>query len=59
MSGEDNDIYVFDGFPPKAEKTLHVHSNFVNKLAFNNDGSLFVSASSDKNLTLFDGKSLE
>jgi WD40 repeat protein len=59
MAGENYDIYVFDGFPTKTEKTIHGNQNFVNKLAFNQSGSFFVSASADKNLTLYDGKTLE
>ena len=32
LSGENYEIYVFDGVPFKHTKTIHVHSNFVNKI---------------------------
>lgn len=39
MAGEDFDIYVYDGVPFKHAKTLKGHSNFVNKVAYNKDGT--------------------
>ena len=38
MGGEDYQIYVFDGVPFKHVKTIQAHSNFVNKIAFREDG---------------------
>ena len=39
MAGEDYDVYVFDGVPFKSVKILHTIQTFVNKVAFNKDGS--------------------
>ena len=50
---------MFDGVPFKAVKTLHSHTHFVNGLAFNRDGSMFVSVSSDKSIILHDTATLE
>lgn len=48
MSGENYDLYVFDGFPAKQFKTVRNHTNFVNKVKFNSDGTRLVTVSSDK-----------
>lgn len=59
MGGENQDIFVFDGVPFKPAKTLHSHTHFVNQLVFNQDGSQFVSVSSDKTIVLHDSNTLE
>lgn len=59
MGGEGMEIYVYDGVPFKFTKTLNVHSNFINQVAFNKSGSHFVSVSGDKSIVLHDTNSLE
>jgi WD repeat-containing protein 61 len=59
LSGENQEVYVFDGVPFKHAKTLRAHTNFVNKVAFRQDGKVFVSVSSDKTIVVYDTESLE
>jgi|LauGreDrversion4_2_1035121.scaffolds.fasta_scaffold175369_2 WD40 repeat protein len=60
LSGENNEVYVFDGVPFKHAKTINQHTNFVNKVAFRpTDGAVFVTVSSDKSIILHDSESLE
>jgi len=59
MSGENQEVYVFDGAPFKHAKTLKHHTNFVNKVLFNENGSLFASVSSDKTIVIYNTETLE
>ncbi|CDW71723.1 wd repeat-containing protein 1 [Stylonychia lemnae] len=59
MGGENQELFVYDGVPFKAVKTLYPHSNFVNKVVFSPEGKKFVSASSDKSLVIHDTETLE
>jgi hypothetical protein len=38
MAGEGYEIYAFDGVPFKHFKTIQPHTNFINKIAYNQDG---------------------
>lgn len=58
-AGEGNEIYAFDGVPFKPFKTISPHTNFINRIAYNQDGSQFVSVSSDKTIIVHDTQTLE
>ncbi len=53
---EDNNILFHQGPPFKFEKTISVHTKFVNSVRYNKDGSLFASVGSDQKVFIFDGK---
>lgn len=59
LGGEGNDMYAFDGAPFKHVKSIHAHSNFVNRVLFRPDGKQFVSVSSDKSVIIFDSETME
>ena len=59
LSGENNEIYLFDGAPFKHTKTITQHTGFVNKVAFRPDGKVFVTVSSDKSIVLHDTETME
>ena len=59
LSGENQEVYVFDGVPFKHAKTITQHTNFVNKVAFRPDGKVFVTVSSDKTIILHDSETLD
>lgn len=59
ISGENYDLYIYDGAPFKHVKTITSHTNFVNKVAFSLDGSHFVSVSSDKSIVIYNSETLE
>ena len=59
LSGENQEVYVFDGVPFKHTKTINLHTNFVNKVAFRPDGKVFVTVSSDKIIAFHDADTLE
>jgi WD40 repeat protein len=59
ISGEDQEVYVFDGVPFKHAKTISQHTSFVNRVTFRPDGKVFVTVSSDKSIVLFDSETLE
>ncbi|KAH3760288.1 WD40 repeat protein 2 [Pelomyxa schiedti] len=54
--GEDAGVNFFDGPPFRFKKAFKEHTRFVNALKFSPDGSKFISASSDKKVFIFDGK---
>ncbi|KAJ6765009.1 ACTIN-INTERACTING PROTEIN 1-1 [Salix koriyanagi] len=57
--GEDFLVNFYEGPPFKFKSSHRDHSNFVNCVRFSPDGSKFISASSDKQGILFDGKTGE
>jgi WD40 repeat protein len=59
MAGEGFEIYAFDGAPFKHFKSIQPHTNFINKIAFNKEGSQFVSVSSDKTIIIHDTQTLD
>lgn len=50
---------MFDGVPFKHAKTINLHTNFVNQVAFRPDGKVFMSVSSDKTIAFHDSETLE
>mmetsp|Transcript_3605 Transcript_3605/g.2655 ORF Transcript_3605/g.2655 Transcript_3605/m.2655 type:complete len:214 (-) Transcript_3605:903-1544(-) len=60
LGSENQGLYVFDGVPFKAAKSLDsAHSNFITSVAFNKAGSQFLSASLDKSFAVYDAASCE
>ena len=59
LSGENQEVYVFDGVPFKHAKTINLHTNFVNQVSFRPDGKVFMSVSSDKTIAFYDSETLE
>lgn len=59
VSGENYEVYVFDGVPFKSVKSIHSHQNFVNQVKFSPNGQQFLSVSSDKSIIIYDTESLE
>ena len=55
-AGEDGQVNFYQGPPFKFDKTTKKHTQFVNCVRFSPDGSRFFSASSDKEVAIFDGK---
>ncbi|GAT99068.1 66 kda stress protein putative [Entamoeba histolytica] len=56
-TGEDNYPCWFEGPPFKFKKSMKdIHSRFINCGRFSPDGSLCVCVSSDKSISVFDGK---
>ncbi|GAB1220750.1 hypothetical protein ENUP19_0057G0084 [Entamoeba nuttalli] len=59
-TGEDNYPCWFEGPPFKFKKSMKdIHSRFINCARFSPDGSLCVCVSSDKSISVFDGKTGE
>jgi WD40 repeat protein len=51
LGGEDKECQFFKGPPFKFEKTFQkLHTNFINKCLFSQDGNTFVTVSSDKSV---------
>lgn len=59
VAGENNEVYLFDGAPFKHTKTISQHTSFVNKVAFREDGKVFITVSSDKSIVLHDTETME
>jgi WD40 repeat protein len=59
MSGENYEIYIYEGVPFKYLKVLSVHNNFINKVAFNPSGSILASVSSDKTIVFHNSETWE
>lgn len=57
--GEDGQINYFAGPPFRYDKSLHSHSNYVNKLVFSPDSKHFLSASSDRKVCVYDALTTE
>jgi len=55
-SGEDMSVNWFEGPPFKFKKSIKDNTRFVNCVRFSPDGNLFATASSDKKVILYDGK---
>lgn len=58
-ASEDNSVGFFEGPPFKFKHTNQEHSRFATAVKFSPDGSVFVSASMDGQMFLFDGKTGE
>lgn len=59
LGGENQELHIFDGAPFKSVKTVNNHTNFVNKVAFSQSGTKFLSVSSDKSIAIYDSESTE
>ena len=46
----------YDGPPYKFAGSKKSHTNFINELKYNSNGSLVVSVSSDRKIVLYEGK---
>ncbi|CAN8266966.1 unnamed protein product [Cochlearia groenlandica] len=54
--GEDFLVNFYDGPPFKFHSSHRQHTNFVNCIRYSPDGSKFITVSSDKKGTIYDGK---
>ena len=59
VSGENNEVYLFDGVPFKHAKTISQNTNFVNRAVYRPDGKVFVTVSSDKTIQVIDNDTFE
>jgi WD40 repeat protein len=58
-ASEDQSLCFFEGPPFRFAHSMKAHTNFVNCVRYSPNGERFISASSDKKMLLFDGRSGE